>query len=234
MSDVAAPLSASDQRTMLDAARVWWLFLITGTAWLLFSIIVFRFDYTTVSAIAIVFGILMLGFALMEVVSLLTTDGWRRLLHAVLALAFVVIAIVSFIHPGNTFKALAAVMSFYFILKGTFDLIIAFATRPENDLWWLGLIAGIVEIVLGFWAAGDFGHKVILLVVWVGVAALIRGISEIIFAFTLKLAALGVLIAGLVVGAWLYHVDHWVLGIMVAMAGLPVALITWIAMKERV
>src|SRR5438093_4546546 len=83
MSDVAAPLSASEQRTMLDAARVWWLFLITGTAWLLFSIIVFRFDYTTVSAIAIVFGILMLGFALMEVVSLMTTHGWRRLLHAV-------------------------------------------------------------------------------------------------------------------------------------------------------
>ena len=47
-------------------------------------------------------------------------------------------------------------------------------------------VAGIVEIILGFWAAGDFGHKVILLVVWVGVAALIRGISEIIFAFTLR------------------------------------------------
>jgi uncharacterized membrane protein HdeD (DUF308 family) len=97
-----------------------------------------------------------------------------------------VIAILSFIHPGNTFKALAAVMSFYFVLKGTFDLIIAFATRPENDLWWLGLISGVIMIVLGFWAAGDFGHKVILLVVWVGLAALMRGISEIIFAFTLK------------------------------------------------
>ena len=186
MSDVATPLSASDQRTILDAARVWWLFLITGTAWLLFSIIVFRFDYTTVSAIAIVFGILMLGFSLMELVSVMTTEGWRRLLHAVLAIAFLVIGIVSFIHPGNTFTALAAVMSCYFIIKGTFDLIIAFATRPENDLWWLGLIAGVIEIVLGFWAAGDFGHKVILLVVWVGLAALMRGISEIIFAFTLK------------------------------------------------
>ena len=186
MSDVASPLSASEERTMLDAARVWWLFLITGTAWLLFSIIVFRFDYTTVSAIAILFGILMLGFAAMELVTVLTTSGWRRLLHAVLALAFLVIGILSFIHPGNTFKALAAVMSFYFVLKGTFDLIIAFATRPENDLWWLGLISGVIMIVLGFWAAGDFGHKVILLVVWVGIAALMRGISEIIFAFTLK------------------------------------------------
>lgn len=186
MSDVAAPLSASDQRTMLDAARVWWLFLITGTAWLLFSIIVFRFDYTTVSAIAIVFGILMLGFALMEVVSLLTTHGWRRLLHAVLALAFVVIAIVSFIHPGNTFKALAAVMSFYFIIKGAFTMIFAFATRKETELWWLALLIGLAELLLGFWAAGDFGHRQILLIVWVGALALARGISSIIFAFRVR------------------------------------------------
>jgi uncharacterized membrane protein HdeD (DUF308 family) len=116
----------------------------------------------------------------------MTTHGWRRLLHTVLALAFLVIAIVSFIHPGDTFRALAAVMSFYFIIRGTFDLIVAFATRQENDLWWLGLISGVILIGLGFWAAGDFGNKVILLVVWVGLAALMRGISEIIFAFTLR------------------------------------------------
>jgi hypothetical protein len=48
------------------------------------------------------------------------------------------------------------------------------------------------------------------------------------------LAALGVLIAGLVIGAILYQGDHWILGLMVAMAGLPIALITWVTMKERV
>jgi uncharacterized membrane protein HdeD (DUF308 family) len=186
MSDVAPSLSAYEQRTILDATRVWWLYLITGTAWLLFSIIVFRFDYTSVNAIAILFGILMLGFSAVELVSLMVTTGWRRLLHTALALAFLVIGIVSFVHPGDTFKALATVMSFYFIIRGTFDLIVAFATRQENDLWWLGLISGVILIALGFWAAGDFGHKVILLVVWVGLAALIRGISEIIFAFTLR------------------------------------------------
>jgi uncharacterized membrane protein HdeD (DUF308 family) len=171
---------------MVDAGRMWWLFLITGTAWLLFSIIVFRFDYTTVSAISILFGIFMLAAAVMEFIALATTHGWRLILHALLGVAFLVIAIVSFVHPGDTFRALAAVISFYFILKGTFDLIVALATREENEVWWLGLILGIVEILLGFWAAGDFGNKVILLVVWVGVAALTRGISEILFAFTLR------------------------------------------------
>ena len=186
MVEGASPLSVSDRETLVDAGRVWWLFLVTGTLWLLFSIIVFRFDYTTVSAISILFGILMLAAAVMEFASVFLTHGWRRLLRGALGAAFAVLAIVSFVHPGDTFKALAAVMSFYFILKGTFDLILAIATRPENDLWWMGLTLGIVEILLGFWAAGDFGNKVILLVIWVGAVALTRGISEIVFAFTLR------------------------------------------------
>jgi uncharacterized membrane protein HdeD (DUF308 family) len=40
--------------------------------------------------------------------------------------------------------------------------------------------------VLGFWAAGDLGRKTVLLLVWVGAAALIRGISQIITAFTIR------------------------------------------------
>jgi len=48
------------------------------------------------------------------------------------------------------------------------------------------------------------------------------------------LAAIGVLIAGFVAGVILYSVDHWVIGIMVMMAAIPVALVTWVTMNERV
>ncbi len=92
---------------------------------------------------------------------------------------------IAFIHPGNTFSALAAVLSFYFIIKGTFDLVAALA-RHWQDLWWIQLLLGLAQIVLGFWAAGDFGRKTVLLLVWVGAAALIRGISQIITAFTIR------------------------------------------------
>ena len=37
----------------------------------------------------------------MELVSVMVTHGWSRLLHAVLALAFLVIGIVSFITPAT-------------------------------------------------------------------------------------------------------------------------------------
>jgi len=59
-------------------------------------------------------------------------------------------------------------------------------TKDEFDLWWLQLVIGIVEIMLAFWVAGDFRSKAILLVVYVGLIALARGITELFLAFKLK------------------------------------------------
>ena len=96
---------------------------------------------------------------------------WWKVMHGALGLIFVVIGIVAFVHPGNTFTALAAVFSFFLIFKGAFDIILSIATRQEIEFWWLQLVVGIAEIAIGFWAAGYFGHSVILLVAWVGASA---------------------------------------------------------------
>jgi uncharacterized membrane protein HdeD (DUF308 family) len=170
------------------ATRLWWIFLVIGTAWLLFAIMVFRFDWRSVTAISIVFGVVVLAAALDEILAAFAggQSGWMVALRLVVAAALVVIGVIAFIHPGNTFAALAAVMSFYFIIKGAFTIIVAFATRKEAELWWLVLLIGVAELLLGFWAAGDFGHRQILLIVWVGAAALARGIGAFIFAFRVR------------------------------------------------
>lgn len=170
------------------ATKLWWIFLVLGTAWLLLAILVFRFDWTSVKAISIVFGVVVLAAGIDEILIAFSggQSGWMIALRLVLAAAFVVIGIIAFIHPGNTFKALAAVMSFYFILKGAFTMIVALATRKEAELWWVALLIGLAELLIGFWAAGDFGHRQILLIVWVGVLALLRGISSIVFAFRVR------------------------------------------------
>jgi uncharacterized membrane protein HdeD (DUF308 family) len=59
-------------------------------------------------------------------------------------------------------------------------------TKDEFDLWWLQLVAGLAQILLAFWVAGDFKEKAILLVVYVGIVALMRGITELFLAFKLK------------------------------------------------
>src|SRR5262249_30434804 len=145
-------------------------------------------DYRSVSAISILFGIVVIAAAIEESIAVFAGDrnGWARAGHALLAVACFVIGVVAFVHPGNTFAALAAVMSFYFIFIDALNIWLSFLSKVAVRTWCIQFFVGFAEIVIGFWAAGDFGHKTILLVVWVGVAALTRGISAITFAFAAR------------------------------------------------
>jgi uncharacterized membrane protein HdeD (DUF308 family) len=178
---------AATQRTLGRALLPpWWLFLITSIGWMLVALILLRFDYTSVSAIAILFGIVAIVAGVLEVGVMILANGWWKLLHGLLALVFIVAGIVAFIHPGDTFAALAAVFSFFLILAGTFDIIISISIRREIEVWWLQLIGGIVELALGFWAAGYYGRSAVLLVAWVAAIAIIRGVRDIVLAFRVR------------------------------------------------
>ena len=172
-----------------DAAEagepLWWILLVTGSLWILFALIVFRFDYATVSALSILLGAVCLAAALFEAVAAAGSHGGWRIAHIGLAIAFAVIGVVAFVHPGNTFNALATIFAFYLLLRGAFEIVVAILLRG-TDLWWIGLITGTLQVLLAFWAAGNFEHKAFLLVVWVGASALIHGIGEIVTAFRIK------------------------------------------------
>jgi uncharacterized membrane protein HdeD (DUF308 family) len=63
----------------------WWLFLITGIGWMLLALILLRFDYATVSAISILFGVVAIAAGVLEIGVMLLAAGWWKLLHGVLA-----------------------------------------------------------------------------------------------------------------------------------------------------
>jgi uncharacterized membrane protein HdeD (DUF308 family) len=172
--------------TLARVLPPWWLFLVTGIGWMLVGLIVLRFDYTSVSAISILFGIVAIAAGVLEILVLLLARGWWKVLHIVLAVVFFIAGIVAFIHPGDTFAALAAVFSFFLIFAGTFDIIVAVSTRREIEVWWLQLVGGIIEVVLGFWAAGYYGRSAVLLVAWVAAFTLIRGVRDIVLAFRIR------------------------------------------------
>jgi len=176
-------MTAGLQRTLTRALPPWWLFLITGIAWMLVALVLLRFDYTSVSSISILFGFVAIAAGVVEIGMTFVSPGWWKLLNGLLALVFIVAGVVAFIHPGNTFAALAAVFSFVLIFAGTFDIIWSIASRREIDVWWLQLIGGIIEVALGFWAAGYYGRSAVLLIAWVAAFAIIRGIRDIVFSF---------------------------------------------------
>ena len=172
--------------TVRGVSKWWWVFLVMGLAWLTMSLIVFRMELSTVYAISILFGIIASAAGIGEFMSLGAVHGGWKWLHGILGVIFVVAGIVAFANPDWTFLALASIIGWWFLFKGAFDVIAAFALKREHDLWWVRLIVGVIEIGLAFWVAGDFKEQVILLVVYVGVMCLSKGITDIILAFSLR------------------------------------------------
>jgi uncharacterized membrane protein HdeD (DUF308 family) len=167
-------------------AGSWWVFLLTGIAWLVFALIVFQWDYTTIASISYLFGVVALAATINEVFQIfVSTTGWK-FVHGILGALFLVGSIAALWHPYHTFQTLAALIGYFLLAKGTFDLAVAFMTKGQFELWWLQLVTGIGEILLAFWIAGDFREQAILLVIYVGLAALLRGITELFLAFKLK------------------------------------------------
>jgi uncharacterized membrane protein HdeD (DUF308 family) len=164
----------------------WWLLLVTGVAWILVSLILLRFDYTSVHAISLLFGIIAIMAGVAEIAMVFIAAGWWKLLNAVLAVIFIAAGVVAFIHPGNTFESLAAVFSFVLVFAGVYDIIISIASRKEASAWWLQLISGIILLLLGFWAAGYYGRSAVLLVAWAAAFTLIRGVRDIVAAFNVR------------------------------------------------
>lgn len=169
-----------------EASGLWWVFLITGIVWLWASIVVLRFDNRSITAVGVIIGVVFLGAAANEAMIAGLSRGWRWA-HWALSAVFVLGALWAFIRPEDAFWALASVLGFVLVIKGTADIGEAVATKPVNDLWWVQLVAGILEVVLAFWVSQQFyPARADLLILWVGFAALFRGITEIALAFRLR------------------------------------------------
>lgn len=181
MNDMFGP-----REILEEAADRWWIFLLTGITWLLFALLVFQWDFTTVYAISILFGVVAVLAGVNEFFAIsVSTSGWKWI-HFVLGLLFVLVGIYALWNPYEAFATLAVLVGVFLLFKGVFDIMVAFITKDEFELWWLQLVIGMLEILLAFWVAGHFRKEAILLVVYVGIVALARGVSEIFVAFKLK------------------------------------------------
>jgi uncharacterized membrane protein HdeD (DUF308 family) len=93
----------------------------------------------------------------------------------------------SFASPFSAFWALAAIFGLLLILRGSLDLVTSISSREINPAWWLGMIAGVLQILLAFWVSQqEFPARALLLILWVGFFALFRGFSDILLAFEVR------------------------------------------------
>ena len=163
----------------------WWLLVVIGVAWIVVGFVVLRFDSASVTIVAVVFGILILLAALAEFFRAVVSAGGWRVWHIIFGVLLVVAAVIAFANPGGTFVSLSLIIGFYFVVVGIYDIVTSlFITAIPG--WWLGLLSGIAEVILGFIGSSSMASGEIVLVTLVSVLAIFRGVSEIAAGFGVR------------------------------------------------
>jgi uncharacterized membrane protein HdeD (DUF308 family) len=169
-----------------DIAGLWWIWLVTGIAWCIASLVVLQFDRASITTIGIIVGCLFC-FAAAQQLMLFALGARLRWLWAVFGVLFMVAGIVCFVNPEATFAGLADTLGFLFLIVAVWWTVDAFAQRDDNPIWWLGLVTGVLMLILAFWTSGQFFiEKAYALLVFSGIWALMHGFTDIIRAFRLR------------------------------------------------
>lgn len=169
-----------------QVSKWWWLWLVMGIIWVILSLVVLQFSDASITTVGVVVGILILVAGLQQFFVAYLSESWKWL-WVVFGVLFVIAGIVALAYPKNTFAAIADMLGFLFLLFGVFWIIQAVASKEINDLWWLGLIAGIGMILIAFWTAGQFFiTKAYTLMVFAGIWAMLHGVTDIINSFQIR------------------------------------------------
>ena len=107
---------------LAQLAGPWWMFLVTGVAWLIISAAVLRFSIASVATIGVLIGAVFLIASASEILLASTRASWAWL-HILMGVLFVGAAIWAFVSPFGAFWALAAVVGLLLILRGGLDLV---------------------------------------------------------------------------------------------------------------
>ena len=167
-------------------SSLWWLWIVFGVGWTIVGVVILQFDQASINTVGILVGAMFLatGFQQLMIMSLVDSGKW---LYGIFGVLFLISGVISLISPENTFAALADILGFLFLIVGIFWIIQAFVTREINELWWLGLLSGILMVILAFWTGGQFFiEKAYLLLVFAGIWALLQGVTDIVRAFQIK------------------------------------------------
>jgi uncharacterized membrane protein HdeD (DUF308 family) len=175
MSDRMAGLGSRD--AIRGVTRAWWLFLILGVLWILFGMFVLSYNVGSLLALAIFAGVTFILAA-----GRVESWGWLYLVGGALS---IIAGIIAFVWPGRTLLVISVVLAWFLVFKGIVD-IVASLSNHGRPYWWMTLILGILELLLGIWAVGYPGRALVVFVNLVGIYAIFYGFTELFAAFDLR------------------------------------------------
>ena len=185
MSDVQQ-MSKMEQDDLAALSQAWWLPVVVGVMLMIYSFVVLSFTMSTVYAISIGLGIGLILSGIGDLIVWQSATSWRWLI-LLSALVDIGLGIAAFAWPHATFLVLARLIGWVLLLRGIISIVQSFEARRLGDTgWWILMVLGTLNIGIAFWASRYTGRGVVLLVLWVGIALMTRGMVAIAAGFALR------------------------------------------------
>ena len=180
-------MSASTlENTDIDPSirKWWWLSVVAGVIWVLWGMFVLTYKPGALTSLAVLIGISFIIGAIDLLIVSSQVREWRWL-WVVGGVVGILAGIIVFFQPGHSLYVIAVFVAWYLAIAGVFTIIGAFV-GGRHDWWWMGLVLGILEVVLGVWAIGSPTRQILLLVNLIAFGMLFFGINEIFAGFAIR------------------------------------------------
>jgi len=170
-----------------ELARNWGWIALRGALAVLFGIIAIASPSSAFAALVILFGAYAFVDGVFALVALFRGAGkdrfWALLLEAIVGIG---IGVLTIARPADSALVLLYYVGIWAILTGIFEVVAAIRLRKEiTGEFWLGL-AGVLSIAFGVLLFVSPNSAALALTLWVGVYAIVFGVTLILLAFRLR------------------------------------------------
>ncbi len=177
-------VSSEEASALRGASSLWWLTLVLGIIWTIYGMFVLSLRPTTVWSLAILIGFGFIFGGVAQIVVAARVDSWKWLFYTGAVLS-IIAGIVAFAWPGMTLRVMSIFLAWLLVFGGIFSIVSAFV-GPKRDWWWVAIIVGVLEFILGLWAIGTPARELLLFVNLVGIWMVFYGVGEIFHAFAIR------------------------------------------------
>jgi uncharacterized membrane protein HdeD (DUF308 family) len=170
--------------TAEQASRGWWTVLLSGMISVVAGVIILSIDWT-VGDLAIFVGAYLIFRGLIQMLNGPLGGGmWAYYLGTGALSVIAGIFVVAW--PGPTLLVIAIFIGVSIVVFGTLNVAGAIGNRDRAQYWWVVLVLGVIEILLGFWLLRRPGLTLAVAITAIGLWALFVGVMQIVVSFEIR------------------------------------------------
>jgi len=165
-------------------SRNWWKLALNGLLLIVAGVLIFSIQWS-VSSLATFLGALFIAEGVFMALTTGFDDRVRRV-NVISGLLSIVVGVAIIVWPGPGILAVAIFLGAWLVVVGTLTISGSFATRHLMSDWWMLLVTGVLEVVLGVLALAQPGATLAAIIIVGGIWAVVVGVMRIVLSFEVK------------------------------------------------